>query len=161
VSRRHTTTNRASVYADLAEALGSGRSFEELAPQFAFCALRAVSAADGASVTRRQDDTITYIATVQLKGLEGRRVKLENSFTGRVIDARQAAIFVPSNNHAAASSGRASLDGIKSGIVAPIVSGGEVVGTVGVVSFKRADAFDDRALREMQNLADYIGSGLG
>ncbi len=118
---------------------------------------RSLSGAEGATVTALEGDEARYIAAVAgAERMLGRRVQLETSFTGLVVRGMMPRFFRPEsapNN----SRSRAASDEIRVGIVAPILCGGEVIGTIGIAS-PDADRFDEDTLEEMGDLGRFVGA---
>lgn len=143
-------------YRGVVAAVQQGRSPVEIA-EIAAESARQVLEADGASVTQVVADHYTYLA-VSGRAIprQGGEVPLAGSFTGSVVATRQACIFgLEAAN--AASLQRATATGIASGMVAPVLVGSRVVGTIGVTS-SATRAFDAMALDGLVGFADLLAT---
>jgi PAS domain S-box-containing protein len=155
---RPDATRQAQAFRSLLAAMVKGASLVEVCTMAAEWAMEFLSAS-GASVSEVQGDDFTYLAAVgSVAHIVGERIPLENSFTGAVIDQREARIFTPGDSDLG-SRERAQQHGVASGIVAPVLMHDRAVGTIGVVSTLH-EGFDDEHLAVMRALADYISLGL-
>ncbi len=151
------TVREASGYAAFLAAIASGAPDEDVARLAASWAQHLLEA-DGASVTQVEGNEAIYIAAVgEFEQVAGRRLRLLESFTGKVIRNKRPQIFVPDNNPLSRT--RAQLDSIRSGLVAPVMLDERVLGTLGVAS-KRPHAFGEADLGILSTLADALAVGL-
>lgn len=121
---------------------------------------RTVLGADGASVTDVRGADYVYRAVAGSPvPVIGAPHPLAGSFTGDAVAAGEPRIF----RLAEADDGsraRAEADGIASGLVAPIIVGGVVVGTVGATAATE-DAFNEDDLRTLSGFAAFLAIALG
>ena len=157
VSHLMDSVQQADAYRSLLAALFSGASLDEVAGLAAKWAMELLYA-DGASVTHVEGDQIQYLAAIgTLNHLKDQRVPVEGSFTGSVVLEGKTKIFAPSGR-VNLTSRKASADNILTGIIAPILSDGQVFGTIGVVSCT-ITSFDQNELTVLQALAEYLALG--
>jgi len=121
---------------------------------------RLVLEADGASVTDVRGAEFIYRAVDGAPvPVIGEPHPLAGSFTGEAVAAGEPRLFRVADADPG-SRARAEADGIRSGLVAPIIVGGAVIGTVGATSGEE-DAFDASDLRILSGFAAFLAIGLG
>ncbi|TNF27960.1 MAG: GAF domain-containing protein [Deltaproteobacteria bacterium] len=146
-------------YRELLVAMQHARSLYEVADVVVRHARRVLEA-DGASVTDVRDDVYVYRAVAGSPvPVIGDPHPLAGSFTGEAVAAGEPRLFRLAEADGG-SYARALADGIKSGLVAPIIVGGKVIGTVGATSGEE-DAFDASDLRILSGFAAFLAIGLG
>lgn len=118
---------------------------------------RSLTGADGASVTVVDGEYAEYVAaTGVISGVFGRRIVLDDCFTGMVLRGSVPRLFRPEQAPPSSRS-RAARDAIRVGIVAPILRDGEAVGTIGIASPDDA-RFDENTVVVMGDLARFVGA---
>lgn len=124
----------------------------EVAAQQSVLIISALFGAEGASMTALDGGKIRYVAACGVvESMRGETRPLIDSFTGDVILTKRAKVFSPVRARPM-SRGLASLHQINSGMVAPILDGGSVIGTIGVVSH-RPGKWGSAALGPLAELA--------
>jgi signal transduction histidine kinase len=144
----------AQAYRRLLALLADNTSLERVAMTAAGLACE-ILGAEGASVTRVEGTEAVYVAAVGTAAhLIYRRLRLQESFTGSVVESRSPLLFDP-RRVSAESAARARVDAIRSGMVCPIMVEGEVLGTIGVTAATDA-TFDEHDLRRLREFADFL-----
>lgn len=154
-SKRLPSTDKGPAYEELIAAVAAGKEFSEVASLAAQWAQKLLGT-PGASATRVLGDKAEYIAGVGTAAhVVGRKITLHDSFTGNVVSSRTAKIFDPLKAEQASGT-RAVQDRIQSGVVAPVVVEGRVIGTLGVASGVSHD-FGRDSVEILNALADFVG----
>ena len=133
MEKRLPSSDRGPAYEELIAAVAAGQEFSQVASLAAVWAQKLLGT-PGASATRVLGDRAEYIAGVGTAAhVVGRKINLSESFTGNVVRSRTAKIFDPDRAEQASGT-RAQNDKIQSGVIAPVVVEGRVIGTLGVAS---------------------------
>lgn len=157
-ARLPTGTLRVRAYHALGELLEGTTSLPAAAPAIAALLMELTGAA-GSSVTRVDGRDVVYVAAAGIvAGYLGRRRAVAGSFTGGVVESGRAALF-QLDAAAPGTSMRATAARIRCGVVAPIASGGQVVGTLGLAG-TRADSFGPQHVSLLGDLASFVGVSL-
>jgi hypothetical protein len=144
---------------ELNRAAIGGASVEQLKRTAAAFAMD-LTGANGATVTRVVGDELVYeIAIGSATRLLNTRVRINLSWTGRVLLSQQPRRFGMLDSPAA-SRARAEAAGFCTGMIAPIMSNGHGLGTLGVTS-QTQDQFDAADLKILAQLAHFLGEHLG
>ena len=145
-------------YRELLTAVQASASLSEVAELVAQHA-RTVLDADGASVTEVRGESYLYLAVAGAPvPAVGQRHPLAGSFTGRTVLSGAPGVFRRADA-APGSRARAEAEGIASGLIAPVIVSGRVIGTVGATSSRDA-AFSDQDVVILSGFAAFLASSL-
>jgi len=150
---------QASAGQDILRAALDRRPLAEIAERSASWAMRLL-ACEGATFTYRPAESeIEYLAALGgAATMKGRKLAVSDSSTGEALARRKPVVFDPLKA-APASRARAERDGVRSGLIVPLIVRDLPTGTIGVTS-SRPEWFSQDHVNLLVALASFIGEAL-